>query len=423
MASKTGTEVTFAIDFVEEKLLSRTIIVGAGQAGFAVATRLRSKGYDGEIALIGDESDPPYQRPPLSKKYLTGEMSRDRLYFRPSNFYEENRIDLQTATYVEAIDRHERCVRINGMRMSYDVLVLATGARPRRLPASMGGELSNVYYVRTLADIDLLAPEFRPGAKVLIVGGGYIGLETAAVAAGLGLATTVIEASPRILQRVASSETAAFLRQRHRERGVRLIEGTGLKRLVGDGRATSAETDHDQRLDTDFVVVGIGVIPETRLAVAAGLTVDNGIQVDAQGRTSDPSIFAAGDCTSFPHRSEYLRLESVPHAIDQGNAVADAIMGSSKPYMAKPWFWSDQYDLKLQIAGLNTGYDRVIERAGARPGTASFWYFLGRRLLAVDAANDSQAYVIGKRWIDAGQSPEPNDLADPSKPLKEIAAR
>lgn len=400
----------------------KTIIVGAGQAGFAVATRLRTKGYDGEIALIGDESDPPYQRPPLSKKYLTGEMSRDRLYFRAPDFYADNKIELRTATSVEAIDRHDRSVRVDGVRMPYDTLVLATGARPRRLPASVGGELSNVYYVRTLADIDLLAPEFRPLAKLLIVGGGYIGLETAAVAASLGLTTTVIEASPRILQRVASLETAAFLRRLHSGRGVRLIEGAGLTRLVGDGRAVAAETDDDQVLETDFVVVGIGVVPETCLAAAAGLSVDNGIRVDAQGRTSDSSIFAAGDCASFPHRGEYLRLESVPHAIDQGNAVADAIMGSSTPYTAKPWFWSDQYDLKLQIAGLNTGYDRVIERAGARAGTASFWYFRGRQLLAVDAANDAQAYVMGKRWIDAGQSPEPNDLADPLKPLKEIAA-
>ncbi|MCK1394397.1 FAD/NAD(P)-binding oxidoreductase [Bradyrhizobium sp. 1] len=402
--------------------MSRTIIVGAGQAGFAVATRLRNKGYDGEIALIGEEADPPYQRPPLSKKYLTGDMSRDRLYFRPPGFYADNKIELRTATNVEAIDRQDRSVRVGGTRIPYEVLVLATGARPRRLPKSMGGELTNVYYMRTLADIDLLAPEFRPGAKLLIVGGGYIGLETAAVAASLGLMTTLIEASPRILQRVASRETAAFLRQIHRQRGVQVIEGTGLKRLVGNGRAAAAETDDDRRLNTDFVVVGIGVVPETRLAAAAGLTVDNGIQVDAQGRTSDRSIFAAGDCASFPHRGEYLRLESVPHAIDQGNAVAEAIMGSSTPYTARPWFWSDQYDLKLQIAGLNTGYDRVIERAGTRPGTASFWYFRGRQLLAVDAANDAQAYVMGKRWIEAGQSPEVGDLADQSKPLKEIAA-
>lgn len=403
--------------------MSRTIIIGAGQAGFAAAARLRSKGYDGDIVLIGDEADPPYQRPPLSKKYLTGEMSRDRLYFRPLGFYADNRIDLRTATNVEGIDRLGRSVRVDGTRMAYDVLVLATGARPRRLPASMGGSLKNVYYMRTLADIDSLAPEFRSGAKLLIVGGGYIGLETAAVATSLGLTTTVIEASPRILQRVASAETAAFLRQMHCERGVQLIEGAGLKRLLGDGRAVAAETNDDQRLDTDFVVVGIGVVPETRLAEAAGLTVDNGIQVDSQGRTSDPSIFAAGDCASFPHRGEYIRLESVPHAIDQGNAVADAIMGSSTPYTAKPWFWSDQFDLKLQIAGLNTGYERIIKRAGTRPGTGSFWYFRGPQLLAVDAANDAQAYVVGKRWIDAGQSPEPDDLTDPSKPLKEIATR
>jgi 3-phenylpropionate/trans-cinnamate dioxygenase ferredoxin reductase subunit len=403
--------------------LTRTIIVGAGQAGFAVSARRRSKGHVGEITLIGNEPDPPYQRPPLSKKYLTGEMSRDRLYFRPPGFYADNRIDLRTATNVEAIDRHDRSVRVDGTRMAYDVLVLATGSRPRRLPASMGGDLQNVYYVRTLADIDSLAPEFRPGAKLLIVGGGYIGLETAAVATSLGLTTTVIEASPRILQRVASAETAAFLRQMHRERGVQLIEGAGLKRLVGDDRAIAAETDDDRRLDTDFVIVGIGVVPETHLAEAAGLAVDNGIQVDCQGRTSTPSIFAAGDCTSFPHRGGRIRLESVPHAVDQGNAVADAIMGSSTPYTAKPWFWSDQFDLKLQIAGLNAGYDRIIERAGTRPGTGSFWYFRGPELLAVDAANDAQAYVVGKRWIDAGQSPEPSDLNDPSKPLKEIAAR
>lgn len=402
--------------------MRRTIIVGAGQAGFAVAARLRNKGYEGEIALIGDEPDPPYQRPPLSKKYLTGEMSRDRLYFRPPSFYADNEIGLRTGIVVQSIDRRDRSVNVDGVALAYETLVLATGARPRRLPASIGGDLGNVYYVRTLADIDSAAPQFQAGAKLLIVGGGYIGLETAAVAASVGLEVTVVEASPRILQRVASSETAAFLRRIHRERGVRLIEGTGLKRLMGDGRASVAETDDGQRLETDFVVVGIGVVPEIRLAVAAGLAVDNGIQVDSQGRTTDPRIFAAGDCVSFPHCGEYLRLESVPHAIDQGNAVADAIMGSSAPYTAKPWFWSDQYDLKLQIAGLNTGYDRVIERTGVRAGTASFWYFRGRKLLAVDAANDAQAYVTGKRWIDAGLSPDPDDLTDPSRPLKEIAA-
>lgn len=403
--------------------MNGTVIVGAGQAGFAVAARLRSKGYREKITLIGREVDPPYQRPPLSKKYLTGEMTRDQLYFRPLKFYQENGIDLRTASSVTGINREAKAIELDGSTLPYEFLVLATGARPRLLPAEIGGDLQGVYYVRTLADIDALKPAVSPGAKLLVVGGGYIGLETAAVAASLGLHATVIEAGQRILQRVASAETAAFLKRLHADHGAQIIEGTGLKRLIGVEHVTSAETEDQQVLDVDLVVVGIGVTPESQLAEAAGLKVENGIRVDEHGRTSDPTIFAVGDCASFPYKGNHIRLESVPHAIDQGNCVADAIMGATAPYIARPWFWSDQYDVKLQTAGLHSGYDRVIERAGSRPNSGSFWYYQGPRLLAVDAANDPASYMAGKRWIEAGQSPTPEDISDQNKSIKEIAAR
>ncbi len=400
------------------------VIVGAGQAGFSVAARLRSQGYKGQLVLIGEEADPPYQRPPLSKKYLMGELARERLYFRPESYYRDNAIDLRLGAAAQAIDREHRALQGDDFgAIPYEKLVLATGAAPRRLPASIGGALGGVHYVRTLAHIDALAPDFKPGAKLLVIGGGYIGLETAAVAATAGLETMIVEASPRILQRVAAPETAAFLRRVHAGRGVRIREGVGLSRLIGEERVVGAELDTGETIAVDMAVVGIGVLPNKRLAAEAGLVVEDGVRVDEQGRTSDPSIFAAGDCASFPHQGRFLRLESVPHAIEQANVVADAILGSERTYAARPWFWSDQFDLKLQIAGLNTGYDHVAPRPGTREETMSFWYFREGRLLAVDAVNDPQAYMTGKRWIESGLSPAPEDIADPMKALKQIAAQ
>lgn len=304
--------------------------------------------------------------------------------------------------------------------MPYDQLVLTTGSVPRRLPAAIGGALEGVYVARDLRDADAMAPEFVPGRRVLIVGGGYIGLEASAVAASKGLDVVLVEMAERILQRVAAKETSDYFRALHRRHGVDIREGTGLERLAGEGRVTGAVLSDGTVLDVDFVIVGVGIAPETTLAEAAGLEIDNGIKVDAHGRTSDPHIWAAGDCASFPHGEGQLRLESVPNAIDMAECVAENIMGAGKTYVAQPWFWSDQYDVKLQIAGLNTGYDRIITRAGEKEGHVSFWYYGGDRLLAVDAMNEPRAYMVGKRLIDSGKTADPARVADPASELKAL---
>ncbi len=292
-----------------------------------------------------------------------------------------------------------------GTAHPWDALVLATGAIPRRLPAAIGGDLPGVHVVRTLADVDRMAPDIRPGKHLLVVGGGYIG--------------TLIEAAPRILGRVAAPETAAAMRALHAAHGVTIREGTGLVRLTGDTRVTGAILSDGTELAVDAVVAGIGVTPDTRLADAAGLTLDNGIAVDAQGRTSDPAILAAGDCASFPTPAGRMRLESVGNAIDMGELVADTLLGHDTTYVPKPWFWSDQYDAKLQIAGLGSGADRIVVRP-ADVGAWSHWYYAGPRLIAVDALNDSRAYMVGKRLIEGGRSPDPAAIADPATDLKAL---
>jgi len=272
--------------------------------------------------------------------------------------------------------------------------------------------------VRTLADVDAMAPGFEPGAKVLIVGGGYIGLEAAAVAAARGMQVVLVEMAERILQRVAAPETSDYFRALHARHGVDIREGVGLERLLGDGHVSGARLSDGTGLDVDMVIVGVGIVPDTTLAKTAGLETDNGIAVDAQGRTSDPAIWAVGDCASFPHQGGRLRLESVPNAIDMGECVAGNIMGRAQDYVPQPWFWSDQYDVKLQIAGLSTGYDRIVTRDGG--AAMSFWYYRGDQLLAVDAMNAPRAYMVGKRLIDAGKSADPVLVADAGADLKPL---
>ncbi|MFX0541760.1 NAD(P)/FAD-dependent oxidoreductase [Roseovarius sp. S4756] len=398
------------------------VVVGAGQAGASLVARLRKDGFEGRIVLIGEETAPPYQRPPLSKAYLLGDMELERLYLRPRHFYEEAGIDLRLGAPVEAIDRTAQTVRVGGEDVHYDTLVLTTGSAPRRLPAVTGGDLEGVHVVRGLADVDAMAARFTQGARVLIVGGGYIGLEAAAVAAKKGLEVTLIEMSERILSRVAAPETSDFFRALHTGNGVDIREGVGLAALSGDGCVSSARLSDGTVLDVDFVIVGVGIAPGTALAEAAGLEIDNGIAVDAEGRTSDPAIWAAGDCASFPYRGGRLRLESVPNAIDMAECVADNILGAGRAYVPQPWFWSDQYDVKLQIAGLNTGYDRIVTRPSGAAHSVSFWYYRGDTLLAVDAMNDPRAYMVGKRLIDAGKSPDPMTVADPEVELKTLLA-
>jgi 3-phenylpropionate/trans-cinnamate dioxygenase ferredoxin reductase subunit len=407
------------------------VVVGAGQAGASLVAKLRALGFDGPLALIGAEPVPPYQRPPLTKKYLTGEMELERLFLRPASFYAEQDVTLHPGRRVTGIDRAGKAVLLDGERIGYDRLVLTTGAVPRRLPAALGGDLAGVHVARDLADADAMAPEFRPGRRLLVIGGGYIGLEAAAVAAGKGLKVTLVEAAPRILARVACAETADWFRALHRAHGVEIVEGAALARLTGqDGRVTGAELSDGRLLACDFAIAGIGVAPEAALAGAAGLALANGIAVDALGCTSDPDIWAAGDCASFPAPEALahaagpdgrLRLESVQNAIDMAEAVAANLMGAGAPYAPQPWFWSDQYDAKLQIAGLGTGADRIVVRDGAG-GARSHWYYRAGRLIAVDAMNDARAYMVGKRLIEAGRSPAPEQVADATVEAKALLA-
>ena len=399
--------------------MTHVVVIGAGQAGAALVAKLRALGHQGAITLIGEEPSPPYQRPPLSKAYLMGEMEEERLWLRSAEYYAEYQISLRLGQTVSAINRAAKTVTVGGDVVSYDTLALTTGSSPRRLPAAIGGDLAGVYTVRTLADVDAMKAEFALGRRLVIVGGGYIGLEAAAVASKLGLDVTVLEMAPRILQRVAAPETSDFFRALHSAHGVKILESTGLERLLGDGRVNGVRLSDGQELPADFVIAGVGILPGTALAEAAGLTIENGIKTDEHGRTSDPDIWSAGDCASFPWKGGRLRLESVGNAIDQAEVVAENILGAQKPYEAKPWFWSDQYDCKLQIAGLNTGYDAIVTR-GPDGEAVSFWYYKGDQLLAVDAMNDPRAYMVGKRLIEQGKSPAKAAVQDPATVMKDL---
>ncbi|WJS83358.1 FAD/NAD(P)-binding oxidoreductase [Paracoccus sp. TOH] len=386
------------------------VILGAGQAAASLAAKLRALGHEGGIAVIGDEPAPPYQRPPLSKAYLLGQMGLDRLTLRAPDWWDEQRIALHLGERATRIDRDRRVVITERGEHAYDQLALTLGAAPRRLPAAMGGDLPGVHVVRNLADIAGVQPALVAGRRLVVIGGGYIGLEAAAVARKLGLEVTLVEAAPRILGRVAAPETAEMIRTLHRAHGVEIVEGTGIARITGSTAADGVELTDGRRLPADLVICGIGIAPETALAAAAGLVVDNGIATDAFGRTSDPAIWAAGDCASFPApdlcaAGGRLRLESVGNAIDMAEAVAANMLGADTAYVPKPWFWSDQFDAKLQIAGLNLGYDRVVTRPADHGG--SVWYYRAGRLIAVDALNDARAYMVGKRLIEAGRSPAP----------------
>ncbi len=397
-------------------------MVGGGQAAFALVAKLRALKDERPITIVAAEASHPYQRPPLSKKYLLREMDLDRLLYRPESWYAEHNIDIHLSTSVTAIDRLAKTVTLSdGSTLDYDVLALATGSTPRKLPASLGGDLEGVFVVRDFTDADRLAGEMQPGKHALIIGGGYIGLEAAAVARSSGLDVTVIEMADRILQRVASVATSYLVKDIHTSRGVDIREGTGLVRLVGtDGRVTSAELTDGSTIPVDLVIVGIGVTANDALAQAAGLDVANGIIVDGFGRTSDPSIHAMGDCAVLPWKDMRIRLESVQNAVDQAEAVAALLAGGEAPYDPKPWFWSDQYDVKLQIAGFGHGHDETVVRKGQREGSVSVWYFTAGTLVAVDALNDAKAYVTGKKLLDLGLTPDRARLEDPQTDLKTL---
>ena len=397
----------------------RHVIVGGGQAALSGAERLRALDPEGDITILSEEATLPYQRPPLSKAYLKGELPVDRLVLRPRDWFDEHRIGVELSTRVSRIDRHEKIVETEGAgRFAYDRLLLATGSVPRTLPLPLGGGLGGVYPLRTRDDSDDMAHEFADGRRLLVVGGGYIGLEVAAVARAKGVDVTVLEMAPRILERVAAAETSDYFRALHTSHGVDIREGTTLARLTGADRVDAAQLADGTRLPIDFAVVGIGILPSIDLAVEAGLDVDGGIVVDDRCRTCDPDIFAAGDCAAFPFAGHRTRLESVPNAIHQAETAAANMSGGDEDYVATPWFWSDQYDVKLQIAGLNRGYDSTIVRPGRREGAQSVWYYRDDRLIAVDAMNDAPAFMVARKLIESGRSIAPSEAADPGHDLR-----
>ena len=345
-------------------------------------------------------------------------MDIERLYLRPLSFYKDQNINLRLNIEVTSVNSAEKTISVGDEIINYDELVFTTGSIPNYLPAKLGGNLNGVYVVRNLSDVDSIVSEFIEKRHVLIIGGGYIGLEAAAVASKLGLQVTLVEMGERILQRVACSETSDYFRVLHKDHGVNILENVGVKQLIGNDRVEGVELTDGSNIDVDFVIAGIGITPSTKLAEIAGCEIDNGIKTDSKGSTSVKSIWAAGDCASFPYKDTRIRLESVPNAIEQAELVAENIMHINKEYVAKPWFWSDQFDVKLQIAGLNSGFNDVVTRK--LPTSVSFWYYKDHQLLAVDAMNDPRAYMIGKRLIEAGRSPGKDLIEDIAVDLKSL---
>lgn len=405
--------------------IKRIIIIGAGQAGGETAQRLRQGGFEGEITLIGEEPAAPYQRPPLSKAYLKGDLDIDRLMLRPASVYAEERIALLTKTRAVWIDRANRKVRVEGGReLPYDALVLATGAKPRKLPL-VGADLDGVYLFRTAADVDRVRERFVSGAKLIVIGAGYIGLEVAAVARQCGLDVTVVETAVRPLARVTSPEVAGFFLDEHTRQGVRFVLGGQPALIKGSDRVTGVALTDGAELPADLVIAGIGVTPDIAIAEQCGLTVSNGIATDRQCRTSDPNIFAIGDCAARPmvhYDGRMARLESVHNAVEGAKIVAAVLTEGKEHTEEAPWFWSDQYDLKLQIAGLFQGYDRIAFRGVMADRAFAAFYYKGDKLIAVDAVNRPAEYLGAKMLIQTNRTLPPSVIEDMSRPMKELVA-
>ncbi len=402
------------------------VIIGAGHAGVQTAASLRDEGFDGAIRLIDADNALPYQRPPLSKAFLKGETTRDSIVLRGEAFYREKMIDLALGESVMAIDRPAKRIALqSGSTLTYDDLVLATGARARVLPVK-GADLAGVHSLRDLADAERIKAEVEKARHAVVIGAGFIGLEFAAVAAKLGVAVTVLETQPRVMMRAISIAMSEAFQAKHKALGVTLLLGTGVAALFGKaGRVTSVETSTGQILPADMVVTGIGVLAEDRLANAAGLALDNGILVDAHLATSDPAILAVGDNNSHPNpfSGGRMRLESVQNAMDQAKCAARNLTGKADPYRAIPWFWSDQADLKLQIAGVSHGITRHVLRGDPESGAFSVYGFEGERLAVVESVNKPADHMVARRLISDGISPGPEQAADTGFDLKALAAR
>jgi 3-phenylpropionate/trans-cinnamate dioxygenase ferredoxin reductase subunit len=403
-------------------MIDRVVIIGAGQAGAQAAISLRHGGYKGAVDMIGAEEAPPYQRPPLSKAYLKGELEEARLYLRGAEFYEIQNVRLHLGVKATGVDRKAKTVVTDaGGAHAYDALLLATGAPPRRL-AAPGADLRGVHYLRTHADSDALRPMLSAPGRILIVGAGYIGLEVAAVARQAGRDVTVLEMAPRVLARVASEPVSHFYENLHRGAGVDLRLGAAFESFTGEVHVQGARLKSGEEIDCIAVLVGIGAAPEVSLAKKAGLVVDNGIVVDEHARTSDPAIFAAGDCTNFPslRYGRRMRLESVPNAIEQAKVAAANMIGGDVVYDALPWFWSDQYDVKLQTVGLLEGHDDLVVRGDPSAKKFAVWYLKEGRALAVDAINDPASFAMGKKLILAETTLDKEKLADASVDLRTL---
>lgn len=395
------------------------VIIGAGQAGVQTAEALRSSGYEGSITLLGDEADGPYHRPPLSKAWLAGDMEAAQLVMRAPEMLARKHIELRTSVTVTGIDRAaQRVLLADGTSLAYSGLLLATGSTPRRLPLP-GGDAAGVLALRSKADANAMAERMalciEKNLPVVVIGGGFIGLEVAATARKKGLAVTVLEAAPRLLGRVLAPKLSDWYAELHRSHGVNLVFDARIAALnVGaDGAVTGVQMADGTVHPAGLVVVGIGVNANDQLALAAGLECDRGIVVDGCGRTSDPAIVAAGDCTArrLPDGS-LLRLESVQNATEQGKSAAAALLGQDRPFTATPWFWSDQYDKKLQMAGLSTGADQWAVRGDMAANSFSVYHFKGEQLLAVDSVNAAKEHLQARKLLDAGVSPTLAQAAD-----------
>lgn len=402
---------------------STIVVIGAGQAGGETATQVRKMGHSGRIVLIGDEPQIPYKRPPLSKAYLAGTVGEEGLYVVPRATLEKANIEFIGNNRVLSIDRAKKTVALHdGSQIAYDKLALTTGGRARTL-AMPGADSSNVFTVRSIADVDRIKPLCQPGARAVIIGGGFIGLEAAAVAVKLGLQVTVLEGLPRVLARVTSPEVSHFFERVHREAGVDLRCNVALQALeTADGKVSALLLADGSRIAADLLIVGIGQLPNVELAEAAGLTVDNGIVVDECTRTSDPDIVAAGDCANHPsaHFGRRLRLESVQNALEQGRAAAAALVGQPKAYEMVPWFWSDQYDLKLQMVGLSNGYQQIVIRGDINSRSFAAFYLLNGVVIAADTVSRPQDFLMAKKMVALKLVIDAAALADETLALKTL---